>query len=510
MKLVTKVFCIVTFAAALASVAAIQISRREILKQGQEDLVIKSRSILDQLEGTRDYVAEQGGLEEYILDIVSSYPEGELPKDVKMNVLKRVPIFASMKVGADQAARGGYKFRVFSLEPRRPENMASMDEEKIYQQFFNDPALKELTTSTEDSITLHRPVRLSEKQGCLLCHGSPSTSPFKNGKDVLGYQMENWTDGKLHGVFSITSPLEPVQAASAASVRSILLFSGGGLLLSVLIAWLILRSPMERLRRSVHSIRESSHQLAETSKDVAGSSQVLSASASQAAAALQQTSASLEELTSMVKLNTDNASNAREMSTRTMGVAKDGEEQLRTLLRSMQEVSNSAKQVQEITSVIDDIAFQTNLLALNASVEAARAGDHGKGFAVVAEAVRALAQKSAQAAKEISELIALSASHVSESYEYAMESERSLKSIVAEVEKVSVLNSEIASASLEQSGGIEQISKAVHELDKVTQGNVSSSEQTAEASGQLTDQSTNLDGLVKTVDEVLNGFQKAS
>ncbi|NUN05132.1 MAG: DUF3365 domain-containing protein [Bdellovibrio sp.] len=506
MKLITKVLGIVIVAAAVASLTSTQVAKYEVQVLGQDDLVLKSQAILDQLEGVRDYVADQGGLDEYIQQMSQKYSaEGELPKESRANVLKRVPIFAAMKVGQDQSVRSGYNFRVFSPEPRRKENMATVDEAQIFARFESDPNLKELVFRSDSSVTVHRPVRLSQAQGCLLCHGHPDQSPFKNGKDILGHKMENWADGKLHGVFSITSSMDKTLAASSASVRNIVTFGLLGLVVSVLLAWWILRKPLGKLREAVDSIKDSSGQLATTSQGILGASQNLSSASTQAAAALEETSASLEELTSMVKLNSENALNAKSISEKATGVAKAGEDQVRTLIDSMKDVADSAKKIEEITGVIDDIAFQTNLLALNASVEAARAGEHGKGFAVVADAVRALAQKSATSAKEISVLIGQSVEQIKSSYDFAVKSGKTLHTIVQESEKVSTLNVEIANASTEQSAGIAQIGKAVHDLDQVTQGNAASSEEAAAASVELTNQSEQLDDLVEEVRAVLNG-----
>lgn len=509
MKLITKVLGIVVAAAALASLTSTQVAKNEVQSLGQEDLVLKSQAILDQLEGVRDYVAEQGGLEDYMKQMVVKFPEGDLSKESRIDVLKRVPIFAAMKVGQDQSLRGGYTFRVFSPEPRRKENMNTASEAEIFARFEKDPQLKEVVDRSDAAVTVYRPVRLSEKQGCLLCHGHPDQSPFKNGKDILGYKMENWADGKLHGVFSITSSMDKTLAASSASVNNIILFGLIGLVASVFMAWWILKKPLNKLREAVDSIRDSSSQLATTSQGISGASQTLSSASTQAAAALEETSASLEELTSMVRLNSENASSARTISENATTVAKAGEVQVKTLVLSMKDVAESAKKIEEITGVIDDIAFQTNLLALNASVEAARAGEHGKGFAVVADAVRALAQKSATSAKEISILISQSVEQINSSYNFAVKSGETLHTIVQESEKVSTLNVEIANASTEQSAGIAQIGQAVHDLDKVTQSNAASSEEAAAASIELTRQSEQLDELVGEVGMVLNGNKKA-
>ncbi len=508
MRLMTKIFGVVTLAATIASLTATVIARHEIFKQGEQDLILKSQAVLDQLEGVRDYVATQGGLKDYFNLIVKRFPDGDLSPEIAESVLKRVPIFASIQVGQIQAEKSGYQFRVFSPEPRRKENLASLSEMEIFKQFAQDEKLKELVSKTDDSVVVYRPVRLAEKQGCLLCHGSPSQSPYGNGKDILGYKMENWGDNKLHGVFAITSSLETTKSAGMKSVIGIAITGIVGLLGSILFAWWALRNSLKRLSVAVSSIRASSQNLEESGTEVSVASNNLSHSSTEAAAALEETSASLEELSSLVKINTDNSGQAKDLSAQAMLAAKQGEANIMRLIETVKDVADSSKKVEEISVVIDDIAFQTNLLALNASVEAARAGEQGKGFAVVAEAVRTLALKSATSAKEISNLISESRERIEESYGQALQSGESLKLIVQESEKVSELNSSIAISSAEQATGIEQITKAVHDLDKVTQDNAASSEESAAASVDLTKQSEELRVLVREMESIVNGFQK--
>lgn len=234
----------------------------------------------------------------------------------------------------------------------------------------------------------------------------------------------------------------------------------------------------KQLSGASQNVTQSVHQLNE-----AGSS--LSQSSTEAAASLEETVASLEELTSMVQVNADNARQAAALSSTSKESAEHGEKEIRKLIQSMNEISKSSKKIEEIISVIDDIAFQTNLLALNASVEAARAGEQGKGFAVVAEAVRALAQRSAVAAKDISTLIKVSVEQVEAGSKVADQSGEALGSILASVVKVADLNNEIAAASSEQSSGIQQINKAMNQLDQASQSNAASAEEIAATSGEI-------------------------
>lgn len=213
----------------------------------------------------------------------------------------------------------------------------------------------------------------------------------------------------------------------------------------------------------------------------------LSQASTEAAASLEETVASLEELTSMVQVNSGSAREAASLSVTSCDAAERGEREIRGLIESMGHIAQSSRKIEEIISVIDDLAFQTNLLALNAAVEAARAGEQGKGFAVVAEAVRALAQKSAGAAKDISGLIKISVTQVENGSRIADKSGEVLSEIVSSIKKVADLNNEIAAASSEQTSGIQQISKAMNQLDQVAQANAASAEEISATSGEIND-----------------------
>ncbi|UOF02705.1 HAMP domain-containing methyl-accepting chemotaxis protein [Bdellovibrio reynosensis] len=257
-------------------------------------------------------------------------------------------------------------------------------------------------------------------------------------------------------------------------------------------------------------ISGAAEQTSSSGTQLSAASQTLSAGSSQAAASLEETVASLEELSSMVKLNAEHAHEANNLSQTSRDSAQRGEGEINKLIKAMEEIASGSKKIEEIISVIDDIAFQTNLLALNAAVEAARAGEQGKGFAVVAEAVRNLAQRSAAAAKEITTLIQNNVEKSTSGARVASQSGVVLKEIVDSVKKVADLNSEISVASKEQSNGLEQISKAMNQLDQATQGNAASSEEVAASSQQMSSQATVLAGLVVDLRSLVEGESKAA
>lgn len=256
------------------------------------------------------------------------------------------------------------------------------------------------------------------------------------------------------------------------------------ILLSFLIIWIASRVSSSILTVSTQ-LTKGNIEVANAISQLKTSGGQLSTSSTESAASLEETVASLEEITSMVRLGSNNAKMAAELAATSRGVAENGAVEIQNLIKSMTAISSSSKKIEEITSVIDDIAFQTNLLALNAAVEAARAGEQGKGFAVVAEAVRSLAQRSSVSAKDISTLIKDSVEQIEKGSQIADKSGGMLANIVNSIKKVSELNNEIATASNEQAAGIEQINTAMTQLDQAGQMNAASAEEISAAAEDL-------------------------
>ena len=250
------------------------------------------------------------------------------------------------------------------------------------------------------------------------------------------------------------------------------------------------------LDRLVGQVRQGTDSIATASGQIAAGNHDLSARTEEQASSLQQTAASMEQLTSTVKQNADNASQANQLALSASDVAVKGGMVVSQVVETMGAISQSSRKISDIIGVIDSIAFQTNILALNAAVEAARAGEQGRGFAVVASEVRSLAGRSAEAAKEIKQLIQASVTKVEEGSAQVSQAGQTMDEIVSSVQRVTDIMGEITAASHEQTSGIEQINRAVAEMDLVTQQNAALVEESTAAAQSMQQQTSDLSQMV--------------
>ncbi len=253
-----------------------------------------------------------------------------------------------------------------------------------------------------------------------------------------------------------------------------------------------LNSTIDALNDILAQVNLSVDQVTDGVRQVSDASQAVSQGATEQAGSLEEITSSMAEIGSQSRQNAENAAQANQLSTTARNSAETGNNQMKQMLQAMEGINESSGQISKIIKVIDEIAFQTNLLALNAAVEAARAGIHGKGFAVVAEEVRNLAQRSAKAARETTELIEGSLDRVENGTKIANQTAHALDEIIQVVTKVTDLVGEIANASKEQVQGLDQVNHALVQVDQVTQSNAASAEESASAAEELSGQSHRL------------------
>jgi methyl-accepting chemotaxis protein len=450
--------------------------------------VEKARALCLNLENVRTEMEQLWNDGTITPETLNGYAEnGEVDK-----IFNSIPIVTAWESAFRGKEEGKYDFRVPSLTARNPKNQADAVETEVLNKIRSENLTEYwLIDDSMQAIRYFRPIRIEES--CLMCHGNPAQSQElwgnSNGIDVTGYKMEGWKAGDSFGAFETITPLKEVNDALIASLGIFFIF----LLIIIVVAAVLMyflinkyvNKPLEQISSSVH---EASEQLASAANEVASASTDIAEGASDQAATLEEISSSLVQISSSTNENADTSSEADQLSYKALESLESGRSTLDEMKTAIGQLKTSSDETVKIVKAIEEIAFQTNLLALNAAVEAARAGEAGKGFAVVAEEVRNLAQRSAAAARDSGQLLGESQQYADQGVAVSEDVLNLLINIHEQVSKISTVLTSVSDSSRQQAEGVNEISKSVQDIERVTQNNSSNSEETAATAEELSGQ----------------------
>ncbi len=539
MKISTRVICLMALVLAVAVSANYVYFLRGYSESVQEGLLEKAVAFTQVAEEAKNYGAnlhEEGSYDvEGLLEELEADSKGDF-RDSRF--FRTIPVMVGWRSAANAAEEEGIDFQVTALEARNPTlepHEGSFRHElitKLTSEYQRDGTAT-VSEINEQTNALHVMRAIQLRDSCMMCHGQPGNQwdTDGDGTDVLGYPMEGWATGDMHGAWEVILPLGGVDQQLASFIQSGLLLTSviGALGVGAFLLGLrrFLGTPLRHFSRNLEfagqgdltsrmpndlpadmgqiatcfnrsfdsvesglsNVRAGAREIDLGASQISNASQQLSSAATEQAASLQEISSSLEQISSMSEQNSDNSKMANNLAQEARNSAEKGEKNMGAMLQAMKDIRSSSEEISRVIKVIDDIAFQTNLLALNAAVEAARAGESGKSFAVVAEEVRDLAQRCAEAARNTAEMISRSSERAEKGASLSTSVSENLEDIVEQVEKVNNLASEISAASAEQANGINHITRGVRQLDEVVQLTASSSEELAanaeETSGQV-------------------------
>lgn len=495
MKIGTKLQIAVA-GAIVVVVAASAIVQRSIIRD--EGITLTQSAMRDaviQGESVRQKLAKLNSDHAFDMDrLLAEVKTGK--KLQETTIYGTIPIVAAWDAINGLSKERGYVLRAPNRVPRNSANLPTPEESEILKKFEQE-GLTEYAAydSKADQIVYAKPIIISSD--CLSCHGDPANSPTGDGRDMLGFPMENLKVGDIRGAYVLKSPMDKVDAAVSSGMLALVAWTFP-LVIAVTVGFYFLnrRLIVNPLVGAISKLTDTATRSTAMSEEIARSSGEVAEGAGMQAAALVETSASLEEISTTTKTSAEAARKAAEMAGSARGAATSGDEAMAQMGQAISDIQSSTNRTADVIRTIESIAGQTNMLALNATIEAARAGEAGRGFAVVADEVRSLAMRSAEAAKTTAALIEESVRSTQTGVQIVSKVAEQLSQISNATQEVNTLVSEIANTAVEQATGVEQVNQAVGEMDKVTNRNAESARQSAAAADGLREQSVRLADVV--------------
>lgn len=490
MTLKKTIFLLLAASTVLTTAVCLLSMHRLVDTQTSTALRENMRSMMDAAENARQASAQ--------LRRQNSFDDAKLISEAKQHasfrdsaLYRTVPVVAAWNSISSLAQRQGYEFRVPAHNARDKRNEPTEEESAVLSWLSSNRGSDYFVEdSSRQQVVYARAVTLSED--CLVCHGNPALSKSGDGRDPLGFPMENWKAGDIHGAFILRGST----AGFAATKRKAMLESAAILLLAALLIGFALqffwRRVQSKLAEAVAGIRDQSDGRSHMVSAVSSEANSLAQTSSHQTASVEETSAAMEEIRGVAQQNRQAATDAA----KSIGACRDdagaAEASLRNLAGAMSEIQDSTGRIAKIIRLMDEIAFQTNILALNAAVEAARAGQAGLGFSVVADEVRNLAHRSTQAAKEIQGIIEDSVGRARNADQVSQSVSQSIRKMNQEIFALARIVEHVEGASNEQARGIDEMSNALHSITNLTTTVTSAAESGRDHAEQLSRQAHGL------------------
>lgn len=407
-------------------------------------------------------------------------------------LFKSIPVVAAMKTMDTIAKEQGFELRTPKLEARNPKNKAVAYERDIINYFKETKADSfEKIDRDVDKVIYAKPVIITES--CLSCHGNPANSPTGDGKDILGYQMENWREGDIVGAYILTQDVAIIdEIISEINLTSTLVAVVLGLICIFLGSQYMRFQIVKPIVKNVAHLKSLAVDILNSTVRLSSMSNEVNSGSQSQAAAIEETSAATNELYDNFQQNQDASAESYEIVGGLLQSLNESAIQLNEMRNSIENVIKSNKEIEQITASIDSIAFQTNLLALNASVEAARAGEAGVGFAVVAEEVRNLALKASEAAKGTSEIISKATTYVNSTKNISDQINKVFESAEAKAGKLGDNNKILSELDEEQKLRLNEIKLAMDQIGSVTMNHSGVTHETKEISDMINESINNI------------------